>query len=247
MGTLYSRSIAALIAKGKYIFSLDNDDMFFDKDVFDIVYKATDYEHFDIIEFKILYVFKNNITIDIGNIYYRKSYTLSQPELGVYPISKNGTFKLNGYIIWNKCIKTDLYKKAVNILGKDRYSYFISWNEDVIIIFIIFNLAQSYKFINKHGILHIISKSSASKTQSINNKFFGDIFLLDVLFDFSKNTSDKNYAAFQASLIIKKYKSKKSIKREYISYFKFILKKLIKSQYITEKNKQNLKRYFNEF
>ena len=236
-----------LIAKGKYIFSLDNDDMFFDKDVFDSVYKATDNEYFDIVEFKRLYSFKNNISINIESIYYRKSYTLFQPELSVYPISKNGKFKLNGYIIWDKCIKSQLYKKAVNSLGKDKYSYFISWNEDVIIIFIIFNLAKSYKFINKYGIMYIISKSSASKTQSINNKFFGDIFLLEVLFDFSKNTTDKNYAVFQASLIIQKYKLKDLIKKEYILYFKFILQKLIKSQYITEINKQKLKTYFNNF
>ena len=34
-GTLYSRSIGVLISKGKYIFNLDNDDMYFDFDVFD--------------------------------------------------------------------------------------------------------------------------------------------------------------------------------------------------------------------
>ena len=33
MGTLYSRSIGALMAKGNYIMCLDNDDLFFDEDV----------------------------------------------------------------------------------------------------------------------------------------------------------------------------------------------------------------------
>ena len=32
MGTLYSRCIGALLSKGKYIFCLDNDDLFFDED-----------------------------------------------------------------------------------------------------------------------------------------------------------------------------------------------------------------------
>ena len=35
MGALYSRSIAALMSKGEYIFSLDNDDMYFCSDVVD--------------------------------------------------------------------------------------------------------------------------------------------------------------------------------------------------------------------
>ena len=37
MGILYSRSIGALSSKGKYIFSLDNDDMFLDFDVFSTI------------------------------------------------------------------------------------------------------------------------------------------------------------------------------------------------------------------
>ena len=39
MGALYSRNIGILNAKGKYIMNLDNDDLFLDKDVFDVVKK----------------------------------------------------------------------------------------------------------------------------------------------------------------------------------------------------------------
>ena len=52
MGTLYSRSIGALKAKGKYIFSLDNDDLFFNDDVFDTVYKNAKIGNYDIVKFK---------------------------------------------------------------------------------------------------------------------------------------------------------------------------------------------------
>ena len=38
MGTLYSRSIGVLKSKGKYIFSLDDDDMYFDIDIFGKIY-----------------------------------------------------------------------------------------------------------------------------------------------------------------------------------------------------------------
>ena len=38
-GTLYSRSIGVLLSRGKYIFNLDNDDLYFDFDVFDFIYK----------------------------------------------------------------------------------------------------------------------------------------------------------------------------------------------------------------
>ena len=52
MGIFYSRSIGVLESKGKYITSIDNDDIFCDKDVFDIIYGETDNNLFDIISFK---------------------------------------------------------------------------------------------------------------------------------------------------------------------------------------------------
>ena len=186
MGTLYSRSIGALNAKGKYIFSLGNDDMFFNSDVFDTVYKSSKYGNFnfDVVEFKKYYIQKSKFDLNRikKNIFNnQKDLILHQPVLGIYPISKNGRFYHNDYLIWDKCIKTEIYKKSVNYLGKDIYKK-ISWNEDIIIIFIIFNISKSYKYINKYGILKILSNSSASFSQTSNEKIFGDILLLNATF-----------------------------------------------------------------
>lgn len=85
MGTLYSRSIGALISKGEYIFSLDNDDMYFDYDLFDYVYKKGKKENLDIIHFLTINVL--NYTDDIyrmKNIFtylYPEELYLEQPEL----------------------------------------------------------------------------------------------------------------------------------------------------------------------
>ena len=51
MGTLYSRNIGVLEAKGKYITCIDNDDLFIDKYLFDILYEETNDEYFDILSF----------------------------------------------------------------------------------------------------------------------------------------------------------------------------------------------------
>ena len=58
MGTLYSRSIAVLISKGEYIFNLDNDDLFFDKDVLDYIYKRGKNENLDIMIFLLIILLK---------------------------------------------------------------------------------------------------------------------------------------------------------------------------------------------
>ena len=93
MGTLYIRSIGVLSAKGKYVFSLDNDDMFLDYDVFSTITKVADNGHFDIIEFLACFaldgftdIFKTNIwTMGFHNEHDNE--VLFQPKLGNYPTS----------------------------------------------------------------------------------------------------------------------------------------------------------------
>ena len=92
MGILYSRSIGALSAKGKYIFVLDNDDMFLDKDVFQTITKIAEKGIFDIVEFKGIEstkgenddILKNSIR-DTKWEYHPLNLVLYQPALGNYP------------------------------------------------------------------------------------------------------------------------------------------------------------------
>ena len=60
MGVLYSRSIGTLLAKGKYVFPLDCDDLFLDDNVFETIYKIAEKDNFDIWEFKaILFIYSS--------------------------------------------------------------------------------------------------------------------------------------------------------------------------------------------
>ena len=96
MGTLYSRCIGTLISKGNYIFALDNDDMFFNDDVFDYVYKKAIEENFDIIGFKTICVNDYYDKIESMKEDYFSNRTnnliIHQPKLGIHPI-----FRIKGY------------------------------------------------------------------------------------------------------------------------------------------------------
>ena len=120
MGTLYSRSIGALAAKGEYILTLDDDDMFFGDDIFDLVYKIGKNHKLDIIGFKSLlirnYSYAFNEMKDNPFSNHTNNLTLYQPDLRRHPIFKFGSY--NGINIWGKGIKANIYKKSVNILGK---------------------------------------------------------------------------------------------------------------------------------
>jgi len=201
MGILYTRSIGALSSNGKYIFTLDNDDLFFDSDILEI-YKKAENEKYEIIALSTLngpdyyspiYNMKEN------EFDHRKdNIVISQPKLSIYPISKyEKRYNLNDPHIWGKCIKNDLYKKAVNALGEERYSVYNCWNEDVTIFLVICTLANNFIFIKKYGIFHHQSRTSAAFSQNIFNLMNTTINLIEIMLDFLPNIY-KKYAALGA-------------------------------------------------
>ena len=252
MGTLYSRSIGVLIAKGEYIFSLDNDDLFFYYDVFDYIYKKGKKDKLDIIGFQAINIWNYTTDIkrmvDLFTYQYPDEFYLEQPELGIWMIQFNSKFLIHNNMIWDKCIKTLIYKKAVNLLGFKRYSKFLSWAEDTSINYIILNVARSFKYIYKYGIVHFRGRNTASITQPTELKIFGEIYFLDIIFDFSRNnTFEKNLIIAQALCIYKKYKLNKYINDTNSNYLKSVLKKIIKCKYLSKLNSRKIKKLFREF
>ena len=204
MGSLYSRSIGVLYSKGEFIMALDNDDMFFCHDIFSIVLEFAKDSDFDIVGFRAFktYNYKDNISkIEEWYNYYKEFHSCSivyQPKLSTWLIKKKDSHYIHDVTIWAKCIKKSIYKEATIKLGSKRYSQFVSWAEDAIINFIIFNYAKSFIFINKYGIIHLVNNSTASYSMPDDIKLFGELFFVDVLYDFSKNNSDKNFAVMRA-------------------------------------------------
>ena len=251
MGTLYSRCIGALLAQGNYILSLDNDDLFFDEDVFDYLYKKIYNDNLDIVSFRALsftnYFDEISKMKDYRFFGYKNNFFLSKKKLGIFPISYNKKFHIHDNEIWSKIIKSSAYKQAVELLGIQRYSKYVCWAEDTNINFIIFNIANSFKYSNKFGYIHIYRKSSATFVQNINKKLYGELFFLDVMFDFSRNTSVKNFAAIYALEIRRKYDLKKFINNENKKYLKIVLNKIIQSRYISVKNKRKIIFYFKRY
>ena len=234
-GTLYSRCIGVLSAKGKYIFSLDNDDMFFTNDLFNTIYQYQEKTNFDIIVFHSVFSNKYFPKLDdlVSGPYFHEHYlTLYQPELV--------RFIENDVLVWTKSIKAIIYQKAVEIMGKKRYSNYLSWSEDTSIMFIIFNIARSLRYLRKYGVFHIEAKFCASFSQGIDKIIFGEIFLCNIIFDFARKKDKKIVMHF--ILNISRFRDF-GIHR---AYLKNILNKIIKSKYITLNNKKEIKKKFRE-
>ena len=253
MGTLYSRSIGALASRGEYIFNLDNDDIYFSHDLFDSIYKIGKDENLDIISFlainirnystNVIYM-KNLFSIQFSNEFY-----LKQPDLGMWMIKYNEKFLVHNNMIWDKCINSSIYQKAVNLMGIQKYSQYVSWAEDTSINFIIFKLAKSFKYTNKYGLVHFKGRNTASSTQSINSRIFGDIFFLNIMLDFSSNnTKEKNLIVGQLFYIYKRYNYFKFNNDTNSYLLKNVISKIIaRDKFLNKLNKRKIKKIFKSF
>jgi glycosyltransferase involved in cell wall biosynthesis len=239
MGILYSRSVGALSAKGKYIFPIDNDDMFLGEELFSSIAYIADKGNFDIVEFKGMQTRQkgNKVINEVGDTNWgnhKLNLVMFQPELGDYPLRasrKIGDYDKYDVYLWNKCIRTKIYQKALNKMGEDRYSRFMLAHEDVVAVFFLFNTAQSFKFVGKYGIFHIQGDGTAfGKTKPIVHDL-KHIYLLDVVLEFSQNTNE--HRKLIPNLLIKVLKLKylnEIVKSQYNNkLIKSILDKVLKS------------------
>lgn len=249
MGILYSRCIGVLQSRGNYILNLDHDDMIFDEDVFNMLYESTENGKYDIISFMEVeggdYYIKVEDLKDGFCTHHPNKLIVHQPELSYYALFKNNEFSAVDVQIWGKLFKNNVYKNAVNFLGKRRYSVFNALNEDMIGLFPICNIAKSYKYIRKYGLFHFISKSTASQNASKEHSMNMEIFFCDVIFDLSKN-KNKKYAAIIAIRLKSKpffTLSRNKTKR----YLFYVLKKIINSKYIEKKYKNQIISAYKEF
>ena len=196
MGTLYSRSIGTLSSKGKYIFPLDNDDMFLDKDIFEVVTNIADFKNIDILEFRGISIpdSKNILKGKISETVFSNhelDVIMKQPQLSDYPLSpgtKTGELIFKDVYLWRKCIKAEIYKKVLNIIGEEKYTRYMIGHEDVVINFSLFNTVKTFLYIGKYGILRIYRKNSANHQTKAINQEIKQIYLADIAFDFLKNT-----------------------------------------------------------
>ena len=249
MGTLYSRSIGVLNSKGKYIFCLDNDDVFCDENLFNSITSRADKYNYDIVEFKTFEIpnynpYKKEIRESFFN-HHENDLFLHQPELGLFPISRDSNYYMNDFHIWGKCIKSKIYKKAVKLLGEKRYKFYNCWTEDISIIFIIFNIAESFIFLDQYGIFHLDRVTSATYKLNDQHKFISELFLLDIIIDFINNIELNQKYIIQKSLLIAETNIINFLNKKNKIYLNSILNKIYNMKFINISEKIKIKNKFN--
>ena len=253
-GSLYSRSIGAFVAKGKYTMALDSDDLFISENLFNICYKEVEENNLDILEFSGFQVQKYILRLNtqlpeiahylkfkVNNLY------LKQPELFDFLYLKNGSKiirRVDGYM-WGKCLKSEIYVKALNILGEKVYKRNHNFGEDRIVNFVLFRIAESFKYIEEYGILYYNNSLSVCNSYKKELLANDELFNIMNIINFTKNTSYLSIAAYE----IKhrwKHIIKPGLNEENKKILKNIINLLLISKTIKKIDKYKLNKYLDE-
>ena len=246
-GTLYTRSIGALNAKGKYIMPIDNDDLFM-PGIFNISYEEAENNNIDIIEF-------SGCDKSIGSLFKKKEcyiclflrykahgVIIKQPELSTFIYQKKkgrkNKYQIIDAYLWGKCIKSSIYKKALEILGEDTYTENICYCEDRIVNFGLFRIANSFKFINRYGIVHNNNPSSVGYTWKKKKQFHDELLNVLSIYNLTKNSSDSKLAAIQFEIMWDW--SSKGLSFENKELAKYVYYTILNETYISQFRKKKL-------
>ena len=164
------------------------------------------------------------------------NFIVRQPELPYYPMFKDEHFAYVDIQIWGKIFKTEVYKKAVNLLGKERYSIYNAINEDIIGVFSICIVAESYKYMRRYGLFHLVGHNTAVRRATSEHTSKMAIFFSDIIFDLSKNEYKKYAAIMILGLRYLNDEIKKNLGE--------VLKKIMNCEYIEEKYKDNIRKEY---
>ena len=246
MGILYTRSIGVLHAKGEFVITLEQEDFFSEKNVLGYIYKEAKEENMDVINYKIFEGddYSNKESYRDNNNKLDPNLTLYQPELSCHILNKNEELLSNDIYIWGKLYNSLIYKSAINLLGKDRYSVFMEREDDAIMSFLIANVAYSYKFIEKYGYFHLIHEETPTSIIPCTKKNYYRLIKVEIFFDFTKKECKM---APVAELIEMKNIFPKSLDDETKNYLERLIKKIFGLNYIENKYKEQIKKLYKEY
>ena len=208
-GTLYTRSIGALYSKGKYIMSLDNDDIFIN-DIFKICYEEAENNNIDIVEFatckvKINSLFNKNYCKLNDFIKHKEdNKVIKQPILSNFIFKKiDDKYCLIDAYLWGKIIKATVYKRALEEIGEEIYTQKVCVSEDRIVDFALFRVANSFKYIEKFGIIHYDNPFSVGSIWIKRNKLNEELINIMSMYNLTKNSKDVIFPAISFQKIWK--------------------------------------------
>lgn len=238
-GSLYTRYIGSTYAKGKYFLLADSDDIILRYGL-EKVYTYIHQNYLDIVEFSSIY--RNNDSIYVNRDHYIYKNIIHKPFLGyVFYYNTTDGFEWN-QALWNKLILNKVVKRAFKYIGKKYLKKNIKIENDVILLFSIFQNARSYKFLDEIAYYYFGSNNN-SITNSYGphnaNEIISSIFInINFLFEKLNNPFlDKSFCIFKLKQGFSRYKVLFNYLNKGIPNIFQILDNIKASNYLSQENK----------
>ena len=148
-GTLYTKTRGVLNAKGKYVMTLDHDNLYTYNNVFSTLYNESEKYNLDLLGFASV-----ETTLDIKNskkvifYNYKNSQIIKQPIIKTLFIAMNYRFHSSTSLCLY-FIKKELYFKVIKQLGEEIINRNIDAHDDTIITFLLARKALNLKHLKK--------------------------------------------------------------------------------------------------
>jgi glycosyltransferase involved in cell wall biosynthesis len=180
MGSLYSRAIGGIIAKGDYFIFFDSDDIILKEGILKAYNHIVKYK-LDLVQF--LSLMHQNKKIYTTKYFYQYKKVIRQPILSYifFYYQKSGVEE--NYFLWDKLVKKNVVLKSLRYIGEKFIQSRILIENDVVLLYIILKMAESYQFIESPGYYYFIkNKDSITGTNNDPEKA-NDINLMSIISD----------------------------------------------------------------
>ena len=253
-GALYTKSTGVLLSRGKYVMTMDEDDIYVQKDAFSTLYVEAEKNNLDILGFNFI-LFRSTISRSLPN-YSDKKRIIYQPELSnlMYNLTSNGKVRRFGGILWNLFIRNDIFKKVIKQIDEKNFNVRMNHHDDFILFFLLTRSAKSIKYIDRAFYAIYMDWKEDEKVKFrkklkmeniINNKCFEYLNFLEILFKNTKNTFEDKKIAFSQleEWYLNKFfcRNNKNTRERAIEVFKLYLN----NEYVSKEDKKKLEEFIN--
>ena len=251
-GMLYTKSKGVLKAKGKYVMTLDMDDIYVQREAFSSIYSEAEKNNLDILGFIATHT-GAKINRNRWNI-AGKQRIIYQPELSylMYYFDSFGRVRQFGGNLLNLLIKTDLFKKVIKLIDEKNFNTRMNYHDDFILFFLLTRHAYNIKYVDRvfYVWLHtwdendekVKFRTKIKKQNLENERCFAYLNFLEILFKNTNNTFEDKKIAFSQleDWYLKIYcKENKENRNKAIEVFKLYLD----SEYIKDEDKKKIRNF----
>ena len=206
-GAFYTKTKGVLLAKGKYVLILDDDDKYLQRDAFTTLYSEAEKDNLDILKYNFIsnHIFSNRESYNHNN---NEEPIITQPQLSNLFLFKgeDGKIHQNLGVLWNQIFRTDLFVKVINQIDKKYFNEKMNCHDDYLLYFLLTRNAKRYRKINRMFYIVVYLRSSTDpkiiyrrkeKNKDVYNlKCNAYLVFIEVVFDKTENNKDDKKIAF---------------------------------------------------